>query len=106
MSCLRRIGVLSAILCVASVAEAQSLNLPDPLVLPDNSRITTKEQWNNEQRGRLLGLFQQEVYGKPTVGRPTNMTFNVMAEDPGVKAGVFTFRLHPVRSFPGDRLAG
>jgi hypothetical protein len=30
----------------------------------------------------------------------------LMAEDPGVKAGVFTFRLHPVRSFPGDRLAG
>jgi hypothetical protein len=30
----------------------------------------------------------------------------LMAEDPGVKAGVFTFRLHQVRSFPGDRLAG
>ena len=30
----------------------------------------------------------------------------LMAEDPGVKAGVFTFRLHPVRSFPGDALAG
>ncbi|MDX3071081.1 hypothetical protein ACIP98_13770 [Streptomyces sp. NPDC088354] len=28
----------------------------------------------------------------------------LMAEDPGVKAGVFTFTLHPVRSFPGDRL--
>ncbi|NAS25778.1 hypothetical protein GT755_29365 [Herbidospora sp. NEAU-GS84] len=29
----------------------------------------------------------------------------IMSEDPGVKAGVFTFALHPVRSFPGDRLA-
>jgi hypothetical protein len=25
-------------------------------------------------------------------------------EDPGVKAGVFTYQAHPVRSFPGDHL--
>jgi hypothetical protein len=30
----------------------------------------------------------------------------IMAEDPGVKAGVFTFDIHPTRSFPGDRLPG
>jgi YCII-related domain-containing protein len=28
----------------------------------------------------------------------------VMDDDPGVKAGVFTYEVHPVRSFPGDRL--
>jgi hypothetical protein len=28
----------------------------------------------------------------------------IMNEDPGVQAGVFTFAVHPVRSFPGDRL--
>jgi len=28
----------------------------------------------------------------------------LMQEDPGVKAGVFTFEVHPVRSFPGDAL--
>jgi hypothetical protein len=28
----------------------------------------------------------------------------IMREDPGVKAGVFTFGVHPVRSFPGDSL--
>jgi hypothetical protein len=27
-----------------------------------------------------------------------------MASDPGVQAGVFTFEVHPARSFPGDRL--
>jgi hypothetical protein len=32
-------------------------------------------------------------------------TETLMAEDPGVRAGVFTFQVHPVRSFPGDRLA-
>lgn len=28
------------------------------------------------------------------------------AEDPGVKAGVFTIEIHPCRSFPGDCLPG
>jgi len=28
----------------------------------------------------------------------------IMAEDPGVKAGVFTFDVHPSRSFPGSTL--
>jgi hypothetical protein len=30
----------------------------------------------------------------------------IMTEDPGVKAGVFTFDIHPTRSFPGDCLPG
>ncbi len=29
----------------------------------------------------------------------------LMDDDPGVREGVFTYRLHPVRSFPGDQLA-
>ena len=28
----------------------------------------------------------------------------IMDDDPGVKAGVFTYEVHPVRSFPGDCL--
>jgi predicted LPLAT superfamily acyltransferase len=28
----------------------------------------------------------------------------VMDEDPGVKAGIFVYEIHPCRSFPGDRL--
>ncbi len=30
----------------------------------------------------------------------------IMDGDPGVQAGVFTYEVHPVRSFPGDTLAG
>jgi hypothetical protein len=30
----------------------------------------------------------------------------LMADDPGVRAGVFTFSVHPCRSFPGDGLPG
>lgn len=28
----------------------------------------------------------------------------LMDDDPGVRAGVFTYRVHPARSFPGDSL--
>jgi hypothetical protein len=31
-------------------------------------------------------------------------TLRIMDEDPGVKAGVFTYEVHPCRSFPGDCL--
>ena len=31
-------------------------------------------------------------------------TARLMDEDPGVKAGIFTYEVHPVRSFPGDAL--
>ncbi len=28
----------------------------------------------------------------------------IMADDPGVRAGIFTFEIHPCRGFPGDAL--
>ena len=28
----------------------------------------------------------------------------IMDDDPGIKAGIFTYEVHPIRSFPGDRL--
>jgi hypothetical protein len=31
-------------------------------------------------------------------------TKKIMDEDPGVKAGIFTYEIHPTRSFPGDSL--
>lgn len=31
-------------------------------------------------------------------------TRQIMEGDPGVRAGVFTYEVHPVRSFPGDSL--
>lgn len=31
-------------------------------------------------------------------------TRQIMDGDPGVQAGVFTYEIHPVRSFPGDSL--
>jgi len=31
-------------------------------------------------------------------------TKRIMDEDPGIKAGIFTYEVHPCRSFPGAML--
>ncbi len=33
-------------------------------------------------------------------------TRTIMDEDPAVEQGVFTYEIHPCRSFPGDKLPG
>jgi hypothetical protein len=37
---------------------------------------------------------------------PVEEVVRIMDEDPGVKAGIFTYEVHPTRSFPGDCLPG
>ena len=35
---------------------------------------------------------------------PAEEVVRITDEDPGVKAGIFTYQVHPTRSFPGDSL--
>jgi hypothetical protein len=35
---------------------------------------------------------------------PPDRAAEIFSEDPGVKAGIFTFEVHPVRGFPGSTL--
>src|SRR5262245_15517996 len=37
--------------------------LPDPLVMLDGTRVTSREQWLNQRRPELKGLFQHYMYG-------------------------------------------
>jgi hypothetical protein len=38
--------------------------LPDPLILFDGSRVTTKEQWVHQRRPELKALFEYYMYGR------------------------------------------
>ena len=38
-------------------------DLPDPLVMLDGTRVTTKEQWETKRRPELKALFQHYMYG-------------------------------------------
>lgn len=54
---------------------ASQPGLPDPLVMFDGRRVTTREQWLSERRPELIALFQHYMYGvmppapKETVGK-------------------------------------
>jgi hypothetical protein len=45
-----------------------------------------------------------ELCGVAIFSTPVEETTELMEDDPGVRAGVFTYEVHPVRSFPGDAL--
>ncbi|WP_068274393.1 hypothetical protein [Aldersonia kunmingensis] len=47
---------------------------------------------------------ETDVCGVGIFDTDLDETASLMAEDPGVQAGVFTFVVHPARSFPGDAL--
>ena len=64
-----------------------NLPLPDPLVAPDGSRVTTAEQWTKEQRPRILELFRANIYGRNTVDRPGQLTFAVRDDQPSTFGG-------------------
>lgn len=58
--------VLSPLLAGESPQENESqkwIDLPDPFVMQDGTRIKTPEQWDKLRRPELLQLFQTHVYG-------------------------------------------
>jgi hypothetical protein len=51
-------------------------------------------------------LDESEWSGIGIFDAPPDEVRRIMDEDPGVKAGVFEYEVHPVRSCPGDALPG
>ncbi|MGC4034313.1 MAG: hypothetical protein QM764_00025 [Chitinophagaceae bacterium] len=49
-------------------------------------------------------IDNSEVCGIGIFNTTIEETTKLMDEDPGVKAGVFIYEIHPCRSFPGDSL--
>ncbi|KIL40017.1 hypothetical protein SD70_16535 [Gordoniibacillus kamchatkensis] len=44
------------------------------------------------------------ISGISIFNAPEEEVKTIMDADPGVQAGIFTYEIHPCRSFPGDRL--
>jgi (4-O-methyl)-D-glucuronate---lignin esterase len=56
--------------------------LPDPLIMADGRKVTTREEWTNERRPELVRIFEEQVYGKvPQPPRPVRPTFHILSED-------------------------
>src|SRR5207302_831168 len=65
--------------------------LPDPLVMLDGTRITTKEEWVQKRRPELKQLFQHYMYGY-FPPRPEKIDFNVGHVDPKALGGKATLK--------------
>jgi hypothetical protein len=45
-----------------------------------------------------------EIHGIGIFNKNAEETRSIMENDPAVKEGIFTYEIHPARSFPGDSL--
>jgi hypothetical protein len=61
--------------------QVPELNLPDPLVMKDGSRVATPQQWVEQRRPEILEMFSKLVYGRAPIQRPDNMSFEIIDED-------------------------
>lgn len=64
--------------------------LPDPLVMRDGSRVTTKEQWLTQRAPELRALFAHYMYGARPPQRP--VTGKILREDKSALGGKATLR--------------
>ncbi len=60
--------------------------LPDLLVTPQGTPVNTATQWEQEQRPRLLQLFEEHVYGK-IPGKPAGLHFKLITKDENALGG-------------------
>jgi hypothetical protein len=73
-------------------------DLPDPLVMLDGSRVTTREQWFNKRRPELKELFQHYMYGY--LPAPEKIEAKLEREDRKALGGKATLREVTIRFGP------
>jgi len=54
-------------------------SLPDPLVMLNGEKVTDTKTWKEKRRPEILKLFETHVYGRTMVGRPKEMTWEVIS---------------------------
>lgn len=80
----------------------------------DGAAAIVQEHGRRNFRLREQGLLrivcpvtdESAVCGIGIFAAPPDRVAEIMADDPGVLAGVFVYDVHPCRSFPGDALPG
>ncbi len=74
----------------ANVDESQAnpyTSLPDPLVMKNNQKVTTAQQWWSERRPEIVEDFDREVYGRMPKNLP-KVTWQVVSDTSETKAGI------------------
>jgi hypothetical protein len=73
---------------------------PDPLVMLNGERVTTREQWVKKRRPELLALFQHYMYGQ--FPAPEKITAKVEREDRNALGGKATLKEITISFGPAD----
>jgi hypothetical protein len=74
---------------------------PDPLVMLDGTRVTTREQWEQKRRPELKALFQHYMYGvRPKA--PARVEAKVLHEDTKAFGGKATLKDIALTVGPAD----
>ena len=77
--------------------------LPDPLVTVEGKRITTKEEWLNERRPQIMGMFASTIYGRvPEPETPVEVEYEILSEEKEFFDGRCT-RKHVLAKFSNER---
>ena len=73
------------------IASASAADFPDPLVLTDSTKVTSKEDWLEKRKPELKALFEKQMYGKyPSVR--AKISAKVLHEDEKAFGGAGTLR--------------
>src|SRR5690349_2149109 len=69
----------------------QRPEMPDPTVMLDGTKVTTRSDWETKRRPELKELFQHYMYGK-FPAKPEKVTAKVLFEDANALGGKGTLR--------------
>lgn len=94
--CLPSLVVCLALSTVTSAADFPPIEklpsnpqLPDPLTMLDGTKVTSKEQWEQQRKPELKELFQHYMYGRLPAA-PKVQKYNVLFTDPNALGGKAT----------------
>ena len=82
-------------------AKVPAYVLPDALRFEDGRAVTTVEQWR-KRRPEILEMFRSQMFGR-SPGRPQELTFEPVEENPDALAGAATLRRIAIVSRQEDR---
>jgi hypothetical protein len=66
--------------------------LPDPLLMLNGKRVTSRKQWNDQRRPELKALFEHYMYGE-IPSKPDKVEFKTNLVDKGFLGGAATLKL-------------
>src|SRR5688572_26402886 len=73
-----KIAIALGALGISTLA-VMALQLPNPLLMNDGTRVKTRKEWEEKRRPELKQLFQQEMYGQ-LPSKPEKTHFKVVSE--------------------------